>query len=691
MSERTELQERLKLDKGAEVAILGGGPAGSFFAIHILREAKKAKLDITVTIIDKRMRSEPDGTTGELRGCNFCAGIISPRLQKELTREGISPPNEVICEKFTHIWIHGLWKNFPLRVPLGQELISLFRGEFPSGRSASSRGFDQFLLGKAVEEGAKIISGEALELHYTSKRRPSVTIKSASGDRLCIEADFVCISTGVNPDHGKGYEENTLLSSYKIINPKFMPPERRAALIFELRPGTTYLKKYMARELYIIISGADRVNLDHAALIPKGEYLTVALIGKTIDKASSPEDREDTVRTFLSLPHIQNILPEITPENTPVMCRCSPDMAVTPCREPFAERIAMAGDAFGARLYRDGLFSAFVTSKALAQTVIHRGVDRKSLSDGCGWVEEWLREDNRYGKLLLGLMQALLKSPLLSRVLYQTFATEMKFKQKERWPLGALLWKIGSGAADYKEMCRDLVSAPVLLSILRGILKTVRNILTELLFGLNWEAYGRYPTVIIKEKRNYFKESISAPFGIKLDPSPEMERMYAIKIRASAGKIFEELGKFGEPEGKLLRLRFVDVRRVSGLPNQKGAVVRYSLKRLPISMDITLIRTIQGKALLYEPAQLFAEHGKLLFDISPTKDGNSRLVIYTAFDFKKGKKWHGKVFWKLFKTLFPEYAHDVVWNHAICSIKGEAERSSQAFSGLGDNLLDIHR
>jgi hypothetical protein len=267
-------------------------------------------------------------------------------------------------------------------------------------------------------------------------------------------------------------------------------------------------------------------------------------------------------------------------------------------------------------------------------------------------------------------------SPLLSRAIYQAFATEMKFKEMERWPLGNVLKKIGIGTSDYDKVFRELFTTPVVRSILTGAYKTARNILTELLFGINWEEYGRYPTVIVMEKRDYFKQSIAANLGITLDAEPEMERMYAIKIRASASEIFEELGKFGDPMGKFLRLRFVDVQRISGLPNLVGSVVRYSLRALPVSMDIRLVQCIPQKTLLYEPADLFTEGGRLIFDVTPTMDGNHRLVIYTAFNFKSGRDIVGRSFWRLFKRLFPDYAHDVVWNHAICCIKGEVERKT---------------
>ncbi len=667
-------REILTLEDGNRITVLGGGPSGAFFAIHVLREAKNANKNIKVTIIDKRMVLEPGRPLKELKGCNFCAGIISPRLEKELIKNRLKLPKEVICEKFTHIWIHGLWKNFPLRVPPGQEVLSVFRGTLPPKREGKTLGLDAFLLKKAVEEGADIITGEAQTIEYTRKKKPLLRIKSPLGDVFTIESDFACICTGINLTPGNQYKNNTIFSSYQKINPLFTQPKTRSTLIFELKPGSQYLKKYINKELYIIVSGSKKLDLEHIALIPKGDYLTISLVGKTINNACFPEDLLKIIKTFLSLSRIQKILPGL--ESTPIVCTCNPYMAVAPAKAPFSDRIAMAGDALGARLYRDGLFSAFVSAQALARTVIYRGMDEKSLSKGYGRVIAWLKTDNQYGRFVIGLIQWVLKSPILNRILYQTFATEMKFKKQEEWSLGKVLWKIGSGSADYREVFRDLIRRSVFLSILTGIFKTFRNILTEIFFGLHWEDYGRSPTVIIKEKRDYIKKSIALPLGIKLNKSPEMERMYAIKIRASSKKIFKELGKFGDPDSKFLRLRFVDIKRVSGLPNQKGFIVRYGLGMLPISMDIHLVKTIPGKALLYEPTELFTKQGKLLFDITPTKDGNNRLVLYTAFDFKKGSGPLTRIFWKLFKMGFPDYAHDVVWNHAICCIKGEAEKNT---------------
>lgn len=673
-----QFQETTVLEDGNHVAVIGGGPAGSFFAIHLLREAKQRNRHIDVTLIEKKALWEPTPAQRPARACNYCAGAISPRLHARLERIGILIPDQLTGQVFSHIWIHGSWKNFPLRILPEQKMYSVFRGTLPDDRNAPSGGFDHFILKTALEAGARAIAGEVLGIRQTPSAKPILTIKAAKGEQYTLETDFAVIATGVNVCPGKPHRESELFKSYRKINPRFIPPETRRALIFELKPGRDYLKKYMDREIYFIISGSGKLMFDHIALVPKGEYLTVALVGDCVDRASLPRETAKLRDIFLSLRPIRNILPQITSQTPPLSCTCYPNLAFGASKAPFGHRTAVIGDAAGARLYWDGLFSAFVAAQALAETAMTRGIDKRSLSNGYGPMVEWLARDIRYGKMVFKSMELAFGSPFLSRVMYQAFATEMKFKKMADWPLGNLLRKIGSGASDYEEVFHELLSARVARSVLTGVLKTARNILTEAFLGVKWREYGRYPTVIVKEKRDHFKRSIEAPLGITLDAAPEMERMYAIKIRASAAEIFEELGKFGDVQGKFLRLRFVDVRRISGLPNQVGTVIRYRLRALPASMDIRLSRCIPGKVLLYEPGELFAKGGKLIFDITPTQDGNQRLVIYTAFDFRRGRGMIGRGFWRLFKRLFPEYAHDVVWNHAICCIKGEVERRAIA-------------
>ena len=90
--------------------------------------------------------------------------------------------------------------------------------------------------------------------------------------------------------------------------------------------------------------------------------------------------------------------------------------------------------------------------------------------------------------------------------------------------------------------------------------------------------------------------------------------------------------------------------------------------------ELRLSKRVGFETLLYQLEERLAEHGKLIFNVAPTKDGNSRLSIYAAFDYKRGKGFASRVLWGGVRALFPEFVHDVAWNHALCTIKEEVER-----------------
>ena len=102
---------------GDRVAIVGGGPAGAFFAIHLLREARRLDRKIEVVIVEKRRPSDLNFMIFQGRGCNFCAGLISPRLNEILDEYGLAIPEEIVQGRIDYVWIHGQWKNLRLRVP----------------------------------------------------------------------------------------------------------------------------------------------------------------------------------------------------------------------------------------------------------------------------------------------------------------------------------------------------------------------------------------------------------------------------------------------------------------------------------------------------------------------------------------------------------------------------------------------
>ncbi len=659
---------------GDRVAVVGGGPAGSFFAIHLLREARQLDRKIEVVIVEKRRPSDLNFESFQCRGCNYCAGIISPRLNEVLIENNIAVPEDIVQERIDHVWIQGQWKNFRLQVPEHHRMYSVYRGSLPGKRGGRPTGFDGFLLGEAIKEGARLEFGDVQGISYDASGMPVLALKTLSGETVSLSASFVAVATGINPHYGVNNGADALIASMKQLNPSFAPGKLRRALIFELDVGEEFLERNLNREIYFIEYGSKHLAIEHTALIPKGRFLTVAMIGRCVDEANLPQDSRRIIQEFLTLPQVDRILPGIAA--APYACICAPRMTVGTAASPFGDRFAVIGDAVGSRLNKDGLYSAHITASKVAHVVLHDGIDRQSLARGYGKTIKWLVDDNRSGRIVFAMSRAAFAIPVMSRIMYQAFAIEYKVRDERSRPLSAMLWKIASGTADYGEVLREMFSSRVLRSILVGAAVTLRNVAVEWILGMKWGKFGRYPAVVAMEKREAVKEILASNLGMHLDPSPDFERMYSIKIRGSEAEIMEELAMYGQPDARFVKVRFVDMRQIHGTPNEVGSVIRYRVPLLKLAAELKLTRKVRSETLLYQADDRLVDHGKLIFDISPTRDGNRRLCIYAAFDYKKGKSLASRMMWRCGRFLFPEFVHDVVWNHAVCTIKEEIERKN---------------
>jgi hypothetical protein len=551
-------------------------------------------------------------------------------------------------------------------------MYSVFRGSLPGRRDGKPAGFDGFLLGEAVKEGARILYGKVEAIAYGASGLPRLKVRTESGESVPLDASFATIATGINAHCGQDYRDDSLIASVRGLNPAFVPGQSRKALIFELDVGEDYLERHLHREIYFIEYGSKHLALEHTALVPKGRFLTVAMLGKSIDEAVLPRDSRQIAHDFLKLPQIERILPGI--HAAPLACACAPRMTVTTAKSPYGDRFAIIGDAVGSRLNKDGLYSAHVTANRLARTVLQDGIDQQALAKGYGKAIRWLAVDNRFGRIVFALSRVAFTTPVVGRITYQAYATECKVRDEDSRPLSTVLWKIASGTADYRSVFREMCSYGVLRSIVVGTAVTLRNVAFESLFGLKWGEYGRYPTVVLKEKREALKSRLSLSLGMELDAAPEFERMFVIKIRGTGQEIMDELARFGQPGAPFLDLRFVEVRHIQGKPNEIGSVIRYRVPLAGLGAELELTSKVGPETLMYQLDGHLADRGKLIFNVGPAKDGNSRLSIYAAFDYKKGQGFAGRFLWGTAKLLFPEFVHDVVWNHALCTIKEEVER-----------------
>jgi hypothetical protein len=333
-------------------------------------------------------------------------------------------------------------------------------------------------------------------------------------------------------------------------------------------------------------------------------------------------------------------------------------------------------------LNKDGLYSAHETASRLAHAVLHQGIDKQTLARGYGKTVQWLVSDNYFGRIVFAVNRVAFTMPVVSRIVYQAFATEYKVHDERSRPLSVVLWKIASGTTDYREAFREMCSYQVLRSVLAGAAVTFRNVMVEMFLGVQWGEYGRYPTVVLKEKREALRQQLESALGMELGKSPDFERMYWIKIRGSDEEIMEELAKFGQPDARFLKLRVVDMQQIQGTPNQVGSVIRYRIPFVQLGAELQLTKRVRSETLLYQADERLVDHGKLIFNAAPTRDGKRRLSIYAEFDYKKGNGFASRIIWKVARFLFPEFVHDIVWNHALCTIKENVERK-QDHTGQG--------
>jgi flavin-dependent dehydrogenase len=133
----------IMLENGSRVAVIGGGPAGSFFSYFLLDMAERINLQIRVDIYEPRNFDIPGPT-----GCNMCGGVLYESLVQSLAVEGINLPETVVRRGVEHNMLHLDRGTVCIQTPRREKRIATtFRGMGPRGLMDFSReGLDSFLL-----------------------------------------------------------------------------------------------------------------------------------------------------------------------------------------------------------------------------------------------------------------------------------------------------------------------------------------------------------------------------------------------------------------------------------------------------------------------------------------------------------------------------------------------------------------
>jgi hypothetical protein len=425
--------------------------------------------------------------------------------------------------------------------------------------------------------------------------------------------------------------------------------------------------RHLKAEVHFVQYGSRDLRIEMSSLIPKGRWITIVLLGPSVD-AAQPSDRLAIIERFLELPHIKRLIPRGA-RLRPV-CLCFPNMTVKRARGFLGDRIALVGDIVVSRLYKDGIFSAYTTAEALSDCLLNEGIGRSALMKGYAPFIRRFDRDNKFGEVVFTLSRLTFSRPVLSRIVYQAVLTELKSKARNKRRLVNVLWKIAGGDDSYSKILWAMAQPAAIWTIFwGGALMTFRNALAERLFGLRWQGIGRYQTGVAMEDFEEKRQSFLRALEVSSLQRPEFARMYSIRIKAGRARVLQELGRFGDGENGFFSTRRVVVRRISGAANELGSTVLYDVSPRFLSFRMALEKIVGTRFLMYRVLDGFARDGIFVFGIDPIGEDACSLSIYVAFDFPRGTNALPRSFWRLFRLFFPGFVHDVIWNHSLCRLK----------------------
>ncbi len=456
------MNNKLYLKNGSRIVIVGGGPAGSFFANFALHLAKEKGIDISVQIFDRRSFLKCGQS-----GCNMCAGVISDSLYEKLKDSNIIIPETKIQQLIDGYYFQtqdcGLQLYHP-RKRHKPHIMTVFRGGGPISEAQHENiSFDDYLLQHAENHGAVVSNATVEEIDVPPTfGAPVDMVIAKEGVRTNIQADLVVGAFGLN---------TTIVKRMLGWNVKYKPPKSVHACNAELHLGSAYIKEHFDSNIYCFALGIDPIKF--AAFTPKGDYVTVTLVGKK-------DVTKMHLVKFLEHPIVKDLLPKgwQIPRN---LCICFPKIPITHAKAPYANRLVMIGDASISRFYKSGIESAFTTAQLAAKTAFEEGVTANAFKNN--YYKKALKllgRDNLFGHAIYSINGFVTKHKSLL-----TPYLENAKKNPDSWVakrMNEILWGMVTGHLQYEKIFFKLASpwynlslAPITISTIFKVALSATN------------------------------------------------------------------------------------------------------------------------------------------------------------------------------------------------------------------------
>ncbi len=364
-----------------DVVIVGGGPAGALTGYLLAPLAK------SVTIFEPSPTRMP--TLGErIKSCVGCAGILQDTTESLLASVGLHIPKDVIQTRINRNVVH---------LPGGKEVeipthaLAVFRGFAPVRPAVETigqiRGFDAWLLNEAKNAGAEVVESPVTKIQVGRDK----TVVYAGG-----EATNVHLVVGAF-GHKRGDLE------IDTGGELFDESETQPASVREYYLEDTRAREKLRESMHVF--GNPTRKIWYAAVIPKGKYATIVMMGR--DGADQSYFRE-----FLALPAVKDLLGDLTGQRS--NCACINDITVRSPNKISTENehggmgYVRYGDAGGTRQRKNGIGAAMESGAEFVEILKKHGngaTARKKFGDYIRRTYIW---DNRFSEVMLSVFDLVL-------------------------------------------------------------------------------------------------------------------------------------------------------------------------------------------------------------------------------------------------------------------------------------------